>query len=88
MKRLFGNTGGLKSNHTRKLENLYRRRVQPVFLISPELARDIADRIKAAAEMGDVIKVASIAKEIMSEADPQQTTDDPVISIGVLADAV
>lgn len=41
MKRLFGNTGGLKSNHTRKLENLYRRRVQPVFLISPELARDI-----------------------------------------------
>ena len=41
MKRIFGNTGGLKSNHTRKLENFYRRRVPPAFLISPELARDI-----------------------------------------------
>jgi len=41
MKRIFGNTGGLKSNHTRKIENLYRRRVQPTQLISPELARDI-----------------------------------------------
>jgi len=41
MKRIFGNTGGLKSNHTRKIENLYRRRVQPAQLISPELARDI-----------------------------------------------
>ena len=41
MKRIFGNTSGLKSNHTRKLENFYRRRVQPYFLISPELAKDI-----------------------------------------------
>ena len=40
MKRIFGNTGGLKSNHTRKLENLYRRRVPPTFLVSPEVARD------------------------------------------------
>ncbi len=41
MKRIYGHTGGLKSNHTRKLENLYRRRVQPDFLVSPELARDL-----------------------------------------------
>jgi GTP-binding protein HflX len=41
MKRIYGNTTGLKSNHTRKLENLYRRRVPPAFLISPELNRDI-----------------------------------------------
>ncbi len=42
MKKLFGNTGGLKSNHIRKLENLYRRRVAPQDVISPELARDIS----------------------------------------------
>jgi GTP-binding protein HflX len=41
MKRIFGNTSGLKSNHIRKIENLCRRRVQPSQLISPELARDI-----------------------------------------------
>jgi GTP-binding protein HflX len=41
MKRIFGNTSGLKSSHIRKLENFYRRRVQPYFLISPELAKDI-----------------------------------------------
>ncbi len=41
MKRIFGNTGGLKANHIRRLENLYRRRVPPEFLITPEIARDI-----------------------------------------------
>ena len=41
MKKLFGNTGGLKASHIRKLENLYRRRLPPQFLISFELARDI-----------------------------------------------
>jgi len=41
MKRIFGNTGGLKSNHTTKIENLYRRRVQPSQLISRELTREI-----------------------------------------------
>ena len=40
-KRLFGNTTGLKSYQLRRLENLYRRRVQPEHLISYELARDI-----------------------------------------------
>lgn len=42
MKRLFGNTGGLKANQIRRLENLYRRRVPTEFLVSPELARDMA----------------------------------------------
>jgi len=42
MKRLFGNTGGLKANQIRRLENFYRRRIQPRFLISHELARDLS----------------------------------------------
>ena len=41
MKRLYGNTVGLKANQIRRLENLYRRRIQPQFLISAELARDL-----------------------------------------------
>jgi GTP-binding protein HflX len=42
MKRLFGNTVGLKANQVRRLENIYRRRTQPRFLISYELARDLS----------------------------------------------
>jgi GTPase len=42
MKRLFGNIGGLKASHIRRLEKLYRRRLPPQFLISFELARDIS----------------------------------------------
>lgn len=42
MKRLFGNTGGLKANYIRSLENLYRRRVPPEFLVTFEIARDIS----------------------------------------------
>ena len=41
MKRLFGNTSGLKASQIRRLENLYRRRLPPQFLITFELARDI-----------------------------------------------
>jgi GTP-binding protein HflX len=41
MKKLFGNTAGLKANQIRRLENLYRRRVPPEFLITSELARDL-----------------------------------------------
>lgn len=41
MKRLFGNTIGLKANQTRRIENLYRRRIPPQFLISSRLARDL-----------------------------------------------
>ena len=42
MKRLFGNIGGLKASQIRRLENLYRRRLPPQFLITLELARDIS----------------------------------------------
>jgi GTP-binding protein HflX len=42
MKKLFGNTTGLKSNQIRRLENFYRRRIQPKFLISYELTRDLS----------------------------------------------
>jgi len=42
MKRIYGNTGGLKANHFRRLENLYRRRIPPDFLITSELTRDIS----------------------------------------------
>jgi HPt (histidine-containing phosphotransfer) domain-containing protein len=35
--------------------------------VPPEMAQKAADRIKAAAEMGDVIQVASIANELKSE---------------------
>ena len=42
MKKLFGNTGGLKANQVRRLENLYRRRIPAQYLITPELARDVS----------------------------------------------
>ena len=42
MKKLFGNTGGLKAGQIRRLENLYRRRIPPQFIISSELAHDIS----------------------------------------------
>ena len=42
MKRLFGNTGGLKANQLRRIEGLYRRRIPPENAISFELAKDIS----------------------------------------------
>lgn len=42
MKRIYGNTGGLKPNHFHQLENFYRRRIPPDFIITAELARDIS----------------------------------------------
>ena len=41
MKKLYGNTSGLKANQIKRLENLYRRRIPPEFLITSELARDL-----------------------------------------------
>jgi GTPase len=41
MKRLWGNIKGLKVSQLHHLESLYRRRIAPHFLISPELARDL-----------------------------------------------
>ncbi len=42
MKKLYGNTGGLKASQIRRLENLYRRKTQPDHILSPELTRDIS----------------------------------------------
>ena len=42
MKRFYGNKSGLKSNQLRRIENLYRRRIPPEFLITSELANDIS----------------------------------------------
>ena len=41
MKKLSGNTDGLKASHIKKIENLYRRRTPPEFLITPEIAREL-----------------------------------------------
>ena len=41
MKRIYGNCAGLKPNQTRRLENLYRRRMPPELLVTPELGRDL-----------------------------------------------
>ena len=42
MKKVFGNTKGLKVSQLRKIENLYRRKTRPETIISPQLARDIS----------------------------------------------
>lgn len=42
MKKLFGNTAGLKANQVRRLENLYRRKTPPEYIITPELAGDLS----------------------------------------------
>ena len=42
MKKVYGNTKGLKASQIRKLENLYRRKTPPEFIIAPGLARDIS----------------------------------------------
>jgi GTPase len=42
MKKIFGNTKGLKANQIRKIENLYRRKTPPEFIIAPGLARDLS----------------------------------------------
>jgi GTP-binding protein HflX len=42
MKKIFGNTKGLKASQIHKIENLYRRKTPPEFIITPELARDMS----------------------------------------------
>ncbi len=41
MKKTYGNTAGLKANQIKRLENFYRRRIPPEFLLTLELAREI-----------------------------------------------
>jgi two-component system sensor histidine kinase/response regulator len=49
--------------------------------VPPELAQKIADRIKAAVEMGDVIQVASIATELKSENNAATPFCDKIIRL-------
>jgi GTP-binding protein HflX len=41
LKKIFGNTKGLKANQARRLENFYRRRVPAAYLTTRELTRDL-----------------------------------------------
>lgn len=43
MKRIWGQTKGLKTGQVSRLERLYRRRVPPEFLVTPELAREMSE---------------------------------------------
>ncbi|MCP4867208.1 MAG: GTPase HflX [Proteobacteria bacterium] len=43
MKSLHGNLGGLKPSETRSLQYLYRRRLAPDQIVSPELARNLTE---------------------------------------------
>jgi hypothetical protein len=49
--------------------------------VPPELAQKAADRIKAAADMGDVMQVAAIAKELKSENDVLTAFCDKIIQM-------
>jgi len=42
LKKAYGNTAGLKANQIKRLENFYRRRIPPEFLLTLELAREIS----------------------------------------------
>jgi signal transduction histidine kinase/CheY-like chemotaxis protein len=49
--------------------------------VPPELVREAAARIKAAADMGDVMQVASIARELRSESDALTPFCDKIIQL-------
>ena len=49
--------------------------------VPPELAQKVADRIKAAAEMGDVMQIASIAAELKSENEVLTAFCDKIIQM-------
>lgn len=42
MKKVYGNTAGLKADQHRRLENLYRRRIPPEQIVTPELSRELS----------------------------------------------
>jgi HPt (histidine-containing phosphotransfer) domain-containing protein len=54
---------------------------EDMFSVPPELARQISDRIIAAVEMGDIIKIASIAKELKSENNAATPFCDKIIRL-------
>jgi len=49
--------------------------------VSPELAQKAGERIKAAAEMGDVVQVEAFAKELKSEYDVLKPFSDKIIQL-------
>ena len=49
--------------------------------VPPELAQKFADRINAAAEMGDVTQIKSIAEELKSESDAMAPFCDELIRL-------
>ena len=42
IRRVFGNTNGLRSQHRKALERFYRRKIDPARVITPEIARDLS----------------------------------------------
>ncbi|HEC30851.1 MAG TPA: GTPase HflX [Deltaproteobacteria bacterium] len=42
MRKVFGNTHGLRSQHRKALERFYRRKINPFQVITPEVARDLS----------------------------------------------
>ena len=41
MKRVYGNTSGLKANQLRRLERLYRRRIPPAYVVTADIAKEL-----------------------------------------------
>ncbi len=42
IRKVFGNTHGLRSQHRKSLEKFYRRKIDPTQVITPEVARDLS----------------------------------------------
>ncbi len=42
IRKVFGNTNGLRSQHRKALERFYRRKIDPARVITPEVARDLS----------------------------------------------
>ena len=41
MRKIYGHTTGLKTNQLKRLDKLYRRRIRPEMIVSPEVAREL-----------------------------------------------
>jgi ubiquinone biosynthesis protein COQ9 len=49
--------------------------------VSPELVKKVTESIKAAAEMGDVMQIQSIAEELRSESDALAPFCDEIVRL-------
>ncbi len=70
MPQVHGNTSGIKASHTRALEKLYRRRVDPHQFVPPELARRICELSREIGrQLGLLIdRNGTVAKVILGDA--------------------